>query len=213
MNIYITNIGVKEKELIPFLSAERLKKTNNITNEKVRREKIYAYGLLRYSLFEERLTTSAPAFSYGQNGKPFLTDYPDIHFNLSHADGFCACAVSDEEIGLDIQDYRPLKADISRKICTPAELKAVNASDDPQKEICRLWCMKEARGKLTGKGFAEGFDKIETAELIKKGELYSTVAFDGLFVSICGFSPLPEINIIRLTEEKLFEKLCAMSEL
>ena len=211
MNIYITKTGAKEKELIPFLSAERLKKIKSITNEKVRREKIYAYGLLRYALFEERLTASAPAFSYGQNGKPFLTDYPDIHFNLSHAGGFCACAVSDEEIGLDIQDFRPLKADISRRICTPAELEAVNASDDPQKEICRLWCMKEARGKLTGKGFAESFDKIETAELIKKGELYSTVTFDGLFVSVCGFSPLPEINIVRLTEEKLSETLSAIS--
>lgn len=211
MNIYILKNGEKENELIPFLSKERLEKINDIKSGKLRREKIYAYALFRYVLFEEQLITSAPSFSYGEKGKPFLPDYPDVFFSLSHAGGYSGCVIHDEEIGLDIQDFRPCNIRMSLKICTRKEIDMIfDGYLSPSYETCRLWCMKEARGKLTGKGFSEGFDKIETSELTERGELFNTVTEDDLFISVCGFSPLPEINIVTVSEEKLFEILNAI---
>lgn len=213
MNIYVLKNGKKENELIPFLSKERLEKLKYIKSEKVRREKIYAYTLLRYALFEEKLVTSAPSFSYGEKGKPFLPDYPDVFFSLSHSGGYSACVIHDNDIGLDIQDFRPCNLDITEKICTDKEVACIFGADNPSPsyETCRLWCMKEARGKLTGKGFSEGFDKIETSDLTEKGELFNTVMENDLFISVCGFSPLHEINIVTVSEEKLFEILNAIA--
>ncbi|MBQ8411849.1 MAG: 4'-phosphopantetheinyl transferase superfamily protein [Ruminiclostridium sp.] len=212
MNIYILKNGEKENELIPFLSEERREKLGGINSVKVKREKIYAYALLRYCLFEEQLISSAPSFSYGEKGKPFLSGYPDIHFSISHSGGYSGCVVSNEEIGLDIQDFRPCNLKVTSKICTDKELDFVLGGDvSPSFETCRLWCMKEARGKLTGKGFFEGFDKTETSELIERGELFNTVTEDDLFISVCGYSALPEIKIVSVSEEKLFEMLNAMS--
>lgn len=210
MNIYILKNGESENALLPFLSEQRQKNAKDIKNPAVRREKIYSYALFRYSVFREHSVTSAPIFSYGERGKPFLPEYPRIHFSISHAGGFSACVLSDSEIGLDIQDFRPLKADISAKICTKNELERLSECDNRDYELCRLWCMKESRGKLTGKGFAEGFGKIETSDLLSSGRLYNTVTENGLFVSACAFSPLPEINIKRIDEEKLIKALAAI---
>lgn len=38
--------------------------------------------------------------SYGCYGKPYLRDYPNAQFNISHSGQFVACAVSDRPIGV-----------------------------------------------------------------------------------------------------------------
>ena len=40
-----------------------------------------------------------------EDGKPFLPGLPDIHFNLSHSGDYIACAFSDQEVGLDLQEH------------------------------------------------------------------------------------------------------------
>jgi hypothetical protein len=40
-----------------------------------------------------------------QDGKPFIPGLPDIHFNLSHSGDYMACAFSDREVGLDLQEH------------------------------------------------------------------------------------------------------------
>lgn len=202
MNIYIMR-NENPEDLMPFLSEQRLEKMKGITNEKVKAEKICSYALLRYALFREYGITDAPLFSYGERGKPYSENYPQIFFSLSHAGGFSACAVSENEIGIDIQDVRPMKFDITNKICTEDELSQVSADENAPYDICRLWCMKESYGKLTGKGFAEGFHRIETSELIEKGLLRITEAADGLLVSACGYEPLDEICIVEVTEKEI----------
>ena len=39
----------------------------------------------------------------GKMGKPSLADRPDIHYNLSHANGIAACIVSEQECGIDCE--------------------------------------------------------------------------------------------------------------
>ena len=39
-----------------------------------------------------------------EHGKPSLKDYPEIHYNMSHADGITACMLSDSECGIDCEN-------------------------------------------------------------------------------------------------------------
>ena len=39
----------------------------------------------------------------GEHGKPYLQDYPEVHFNLSHAGNRVMCVVSPEPAGCDIE--------------------------------------------------------------------------------------------------------------
>ncbi len=207
MTVYIMKIESHEN-LLPFLSEQRLSIVNNITSEKVKAEKICSYALLRYALFMEYGVTEPPIFTYGQREKPYLENYPEVFFNLSHAGGYCACAVGDEEIGVDLQDYRPMRDNISFKICTKNEIMEVygGESPSPSETTCRLWCMKESYGKFTGKGFAEGFDSIETGDLRKKGLLKCidlTLDENLFFLSVSANKPVSEIETEILTEKDL----------
>lgn len=207
MTVYILK-NENSGALIPFLSEQRLEKINDIKNEKVKAEKICSYALLRYALFMEYGIDEAPLFSYGEREKPYLGNIPDVFFSLSHAGGYSACVVTDEEIGIDLQDYRPMKFDISEKICTKKEIYEVYGGDSPSpsETTCRLWCMKESYGKLTGKGFAEGFDTIETSELTEKGLLKEKdIILDNqdFYLSVCGYEPVEEIEIVTVTEKDI----------
>lgn len=41
-------------------------------------------------------------FTYTGHGKPYLLNYPDVHFNISHSGEYVACAVADSPVGVDI---------------------------------------------------------------------------------------------------------------
>ena len=207
MTVYILK-NENSENLLPFMSEQRLEKINGITAEKVREEKICAYALLRYALFMEYGVTEPPVFIYSEREKPYLANLPHIFFSLSHAGGYCACAVHDKEIGIDLQDYRPMKESVSFKICTKREIEEVYGADSPNPSfsVCRLWCMKESVGKLTGKGFAEGFDSIETGPLLERGRLKSAdLVLDekDFFLSVCGYEPVDEIETEFLTEKDI----------
>lgn len=196
------------ENLLPFMSEQRMRVVNNITSEKVKAEKICAYALLRYAVFMEYGIEEPLEFTYGEKEKPYLRNYPNIFFNLSHAGGYCACGVSDEEIGIDLQDYRPMRENITCKICTQNEINEVYGGENPtpSETTCRMWCMKESYGKLTGNGFTQGFDSIETGELRKKGLLRCinlTLGDKLFFLSVSANTTVSEIEAQILTEKDI----------
>lgn len=99
---------------------------------------------------------------YGEKGKPYLRDYP-FYFNLSHSGSYVVCALSRQEVGVDIQQYR--RTDIVRlatRFFSSEEKEALNACHD-RKELeqlfYQLWTRKEAYGKLTGEGITAVIDR------------------------------------------------------
>ncbi len=46
-------------------------------------------------------------FSYNEQGKPTLANFPHVHFNLSHSGRHLALALHHEPIGIDIEYMRP----------------------------------------------------------------------------------------------------------
>lgn len=94
-------------------------------------------------------------FSYGQNGKPYFQDYP-FYFNLSHSGEYVFCAISDREVGVDIQQFRPVdEVRLTRRFFSDEEQKILERCldrEERRKFFYRLWTRKEAYGKLTGEG-------------------------------------------------------------
>lgn len=101
-------------------------------------------------------------YNYGVNGKPYLKNYP-YYFNLSHSGEYIFCAVSFNEIGVDIQWEKPLKNDrVARRFFSEEEKKALAAcgtEQERQQLFYRLWACKEAYGKLTGQGIAATLER------------------------------------------------------
>ena len=105
-------------------------------------------------------------FGYGTFGKPFLEEFPDIHFNISHASGAIICAVSDQPVGVDIEKKRKIDLRIINKYFTESERNYVFSENYHQDErFTRIWTMKEAYVKCTGKGLHQSFDTFDVLKI------------------------------------------------
>ena len=89
----------------------------------------------------------------GEHGKPCFRIHPEVRFNISHSGDLVICAVSDFEIGIDIQEKSRMNTDrIAKKVMSPAEHKKYLTSSERQDFFYRVWVMKESYVKWTGDG-------------------------------------------------------------
>lgn len=105
---------------------------------------------------EEQTSTLTIAYRYGAHGKPMIADFPK-HFNLSHSGDYVVCAVSDGEVGVDIQKWVPFKERTAERFFAPEEWKLLQTLPMEQRTemFYRLWTRKEAYGKYTGLGIPD----------------------------------------------------------
>ncbi len=185
---YSYDIGAyKLSELKELLGEARYAYCSNMKSESAALNSAYAFILLRYALAKEYGITDIPEFNHGDHGKPFLKDFPNIYFSMSHCAGKVVCAVADVPVGTDIQDIRKINLRAAGHFLTPDELEKVSIiTDESQrtKELCRLWCIKESHSKMTGIGFGEGFASYAADDLINSG-IASVTEKDGCFISVC----------------------------
>lgn len=92
-------------------------------------------------------------WQYGPSGKPFLAEYPEIYFNLSHTAGLLACALGRQAVGIDAEGIRDYPKALLRKM-TEGERAYILGADEPNEAFMRVWTMKEAWVKLTGEGLS-----------------------------------------------------------
>ena len=125
-----------------------------------RKRSVLAFVLLQRALRDEYGITEVPEFVYNEFGKPSLPNLP-IHFSLSHCKDAVACAVSDHNIGIDVESIVPYNPDVARRVCTPAELEMLEKSTNKDVDFIKIWTMKEAISKYEGMGLSLAFAKIE----------------------------------------------------
>lgn len=134
------------------------------------------YMLLKYF----GIPFSSQRISYGPYGKPYLRDYPNAQFNISHSGQFVACAVSDRPIGVDIQEVVPYCRDVANRVFSLEELSQVESSPDPSAEFTKIWTKKEAYLKMLGVGLSYSLDKIA----LPKQSRVQTARYMNAFISI-----------------------------
>jgi 4'-phosphopantetheinyl transferase len=107
---------------------------------------------------------AAPAkleLGYGPYGKPYMLDARQsnlIDFNLSHCGNVAVCALSRNEVGIDIERVT-MEVDVlalAEQFCTTAEVESLKASPGHQRRTAffRLWTSKEACAKMLGLGLS-----------------------------------------------------------
>lgn len=111
--------------------------------------------LLDRALKKEGLCERDAVIVYGKNGKPYLKQ-GGVYFNLSHSGEIAVCAVSHQEVGVDIQKIKPVSEALVKKVCSERELVRLSALSkrEREEEFCRLWTLKESVMKWSGEGLA-----------------------------------------------------------
>ena len=96
--------------------------------------------------------------SIDENGKGRIDNRDNLFFNISHSKDYVVLALSDEEVGIDIQEIKPLKANVPKRFFTDTDNEYIDQSEDGKIDrFTQVWSAKESFAKLTGNGIGEGF--------------------------------------------------------
>ena len=119
-----------------------------------------AYLLLKKLLDEENITK--PVFKTEKYGKAYISNYDNIHFNLSHSGKIVLCAISDMEVGVDIEYNDPaIDLNIAKNYFYNSEYESIMKSNEPSAEFFKYWVLKESYMKYTGLGMNLELDSFE----------------------------------------------------
>jgi 4'-phosphopantetheinyl transferase len=113
-----------------------------------------------------QVPASAWRFTRTPYGKPYVhPELPSVHFNVSHTDGLSVIAVSrDRPVGIDIETVQTaLEEEFVRTFLSQREWNAVRRLTEAQRQrdVIRLWTLKEAYAKLLGTGVSADFTSLE----------------------------------------------------
>ncbi|MCD8397299.1 MAG: 4'-phosphopantetheinyl transferase superfamily protein [Lachnospiraceae bacterium] len=137
------------------MSAARREKIDRLCQEKDRMLSLAAGILLDQGLQTYGLREADVRIAYGAYGKPYLPDFPDIHFSLSHSHEMAMAVFADEEAGCDIEYQKRLNEKLARRFFCPSEYAWMTQSEDlevQKRRFYRLWTLKESFLKATGMG-------------------------------------------------------------
>lgn len=151
------------------LSPEECARADRFVHARDRNRFIAAHARMRVILADySGVDADALTFVAADNGKPWLVDAPNIHFNLSHSDDLAVLAVrAAGPIGVDIERLRaPAVEDwslVARRHFSPPEIELVTAASAHARAdvFLRIWTRKEAVVKAHGHGLSLALDAFD----------------------------------------------------
>lgn len=118
------------------------------------------YLLLEKLLSEAGITE--PVFKLSKYEKAYISNYDDIYFNMSHSGKLVACAISDREVGVDVElNDHAIDLDIAKNYFFNEEYDCIMNSSNSSDEFFSYWVLKESYMKYTGLGFNLSLDSFQ----------------------------------------------------
>ena len=172
----------------------RIRNAGSLKPKEISRKgrELLAYVLCgRYGVPAEEIGTASR-----ERGKPYLTEHPEIEFNISHSGDYVVIAFSDRPVGIDVQEMSAT-SDVDRlakHVMTPKEYAHFQEEEDRETAFYRLWVRKEAYIKRTGDGLY-----LDLRTLPEEG-WYEEIAIAPQYAcAICAEEPL-NVTVEEITE-------------
>ena len=148
------------KKAYGLVSKNRREKIDFYRFENDKKLSAGAYLLLKKLLSEENITN--PLFKTEKHGKAYISNHENIHFNLSHSGKVVLCAISDREVGIDIEYIDPeIDLNIAKHYFYNSEYENIMNSENRFEEFFKYWVLKESYMKYTGLGMNLELDSFE----------------------------------------------------
>lgn len=108
---------------------------------------------------------------FGEKGKPYIENLPNIHFNISHSGHYVVCAVAPAEIGIDVERIRKINLRIAERYFSASEIHDLMAQgeQDRMNYFITLWTIKESYLKAIGRGLTQ---HLNSFTVTKKGNMF-----------------------------------------
>ena len=158
--IYAVNIDGFDKrfdDALWNLSEANQKEVLRFKQKKDRHRKLVSMLLLHY-LAKKHLEVSDYSVLTNEFGKPFLKNYPEFQFNISHSGDWVVASVANKPVGIDVEVINEIKdfMGIAARFYSDQEYEHLTQC----KEDFRLdmffdiWTKKESLIKAVGKGLS-----------------------------------------------------------
>lgn len=160
---YINTRGILLSELSDFydcLSQDRKEKIRTFRFEKDKVLSSFSELLVRYAIAENtRIDFQAVSFKVALTGKPFMEDH-SLHYNVSHSGDYVVCAISQSEVGIDIEKREAIDLEIAEHF-HEKECQDIMSQKDRLAVFYDYWCLKESYVKYTGMGLSVPLDAFQ----------------------------------------------------
>lgn len=106
-------------------------------------------------LYRRQFGAALPPIAHTSRGKPYFPGN-ECHFSISHTPDKVFCCLSRQNIGIDAESCsRPVSPRLTQRFFSPNEQQRLVAAADAHAAALRLWVLKEAYAKLTGRGLGD----------------------------------------------------------
>lgn len=148
------------------------------SKEKSRCQSLAGY-ILFYRAAGELFPNEQIKIYFNEHGKP-LCDF--CYFNISHSDDRIVCVVSDEPVGIDIQQIRPIKFRKSYMLFNEKESDYVNQNAELiSQRYVEIFTKKEAAIKMLGLSLPQA----ATIDTFSQEFDFKTYQKDNFFITAC----------------------------
>ncbi len=193
-----------------FVTNSRLRKVKGLMEYKDRVQGLMGEFILLYYL-KTVYGVSVNEFSQGKYGKPYIAETDGIKFNISHTRGLVGVAISDSEIGLDIENNLATSRDQMEQVSdfcfSDKEIRYINIGPEGSDErFFEVWTRREAYYKCIGCGLSVRNNKKE----ISGHYHFFGMRYKNYTLNVCSGNEM-NIDLHILDEQTLDEALKEMS--
>ncbi|MFW5434632.1 4'-phosphopantetheinyl transferase family protein [Paenibacillus apiarius] len=135
----------KRERLIKFQKVEDAKRT------------LYGNLLVRYlACTKLNLANEKLRFARNEFWKPYLQNNIMFKLNISHSGAWVVCAIADTEVGIDVEEIKPIDFSVSQCFFSKREHQQLMMQREELRlaYFYNLWTMKESYIKCIGKGLS-----------------------------------------------------------
>ena len=185
VRIYFSQVE-KMLEAEGLLNDESIKEIEATKNTELRKQKTIVRLLLSVALkdcgYKEKIyiNKTSDGKPYLESGKPF--------FSFAHTPGLIVCAVSDNEVGIDVEKSKDYSDAVIKSTLSICEMDAFCSLSKKEKNeiVCVSWTLKEGYVKLIGSGIKKRPSQIilKNYALTDLGKTFDRV-IDGKNIFFC----------------------------
>lgn len=97
-----------------------------------------------------------------EHGKPYLSGTTGIYYNISHSGDYVVCALSDEEVGVDIERKAVVRMAVANRFFHWQEILCLEKCNDEEQRALffNYWSVKESYLKYIGSGLSHSLSSF-----------------------------------------------------
>lgn len=189
-------------KLCSLVSDERRRKKDHLRLDIDKKTSIYADILLRVIICRTlKIKNRKIVIEKEEYGRPYLKGYPDFHFSISHTRKAIVLATSNLSVGVDIEEVRNNRVNISNRFFTKTEQFYISKDEhDANRRFYEIWTKKEAYVKYLGLGLSLPLNSFCVFNS-KMTDYFSTFELKDYYISIYTEEIKPKIKVIELNED------------